>query len=281
MSTAPHAPGTLYVVATPIGNLDDIGVRAIETLRAVDVIAAEDTRHSGVLLRHLGITTHMVSLHEHNEERRAPALVERLQAGDAVALISDAGTPLVSDPGFRLVNMARSAGIAVSPVPGACALIAALSASGISAARFTFEGFLPATASARRTALAALVGEPRTMIFYESPRRVSALLADMIAVFGTDRPGALCRELTKQYETITSATLGKLGEWLGEDDNHRRGEFVVVVAGNPGDVEDACRPEWVAAVRELREVMPLKQAARIIASATGARSQVLYRLAES
>ncbi|KAA3624520.1 MAG: 16S rRNA (cytidine(1402)-2'-O)-methyltransferase, partial [Proteobacteria bacterium] len=202
MSTEPAEPGVLYIVATPIGNLGDVTRRAVEILRAVDLIAAEDTRHTSILLRHLAINRELVSLHEHNESRRAPSLVERMERGDSVALVSDAGTPLVSDPGFRLVALAHEAGIRVSPVPGPSALLAALSSCGLPAPRFTFEGFLPAAAAARRAALSALSAEPRAMVFYESPRRVAAALGDMAAVFGGGRQASLCRELTKTYETI-------------------------------------------------------------------------------
>lgn len=278
MAAANTNSGRLFVVATPIGNLDDISMRAVQTLRTVDVIAAEDTRHTSVLLRHLAIVNTLLSLHEHNELRRAPGLVERMLGGQSVALVSDAGTPLVSDPGYRLVTLAREAGIIVTPVPGPCAMIAALSACGLPSSRFTFEGFLPAAAAARVKALSMLAGEARTMVFYESPRRVQATLDDMVAVFGANRRASLCRELTKRFETIRTDTLDALHHWLGEDDNQRLGEFVIVLEGR-ADHEDLCRPEWVAAVRELREFMPLKRAARIIAGATGAGSQLLYRLA--
>ncbi len=272
-------PGTLYVVATPIGNLGDITARAVSILRSVDLVAAEDTRHTGALLRHLGIAVPLVSVHEHNEAQRAPALVKRLQAGESVALVSDAGTPLVSDPGFALVRCAREAGVAVSPLPGPCALVTALSAAGIATARFTFEGFLPATASARRSALSALAGEVRTMVFYESPHRVTACMDDLVAIFGGERRGALCRELTKRFESIVDGGLAMLAEWLAADDNHRRGEFVIVVAGVEAEAADTPRPEWVEAVRTLNQHMPLKQAAQLIAGVTGARPQALYRLA--
>ncbi len=279
MAGLPAVRGTLYIVATPIGNLDDISARAIETLRSVALVAAEDTRHTLKLLRHLAINTQTVSLHEHNEVQRAPALVDRLLGGDSVALVSDAGTPLVSDPGHRLVNLAREAGVIVSPVPGPCALTAALSACGVGAARFAFEGFLPAASAARRAALGSLATEARTMVFYESPHRIVSCVADMALVFGGDRRAALCRELTKRYESIHVDTLERLGEWLRSDDDRRRGEFVVVLAGAEQAPGADCRPEWVEAVRELGEVLPPKRAARIIAKVTGASSQVLYRLA--
>lgn len=279
MIEAAAGSGTLYIVATPIGNLDDMSARAVATLRSADVIAAEDTRVSAVLMRHCGIDTPMIALHEHNEERRAPALVERLLGGDSVALISDAGTPLVNDPGYRLVRLARDAGIAVSPVPGPCALVAALASCGLPASKFTFEGFLPSSRAARRTALAALAGERRTMVFYEAPHRVREAVADMARTFGDERPAAIARELTKRFETVVDAALGELAAWLDAGEHNRRGEFVIVVEGFRGAEGEALKPEWVEAVRELGRVMPPKQAARIIAGATGARSQALYRAA--
>lgn len=273
--------GDLYVVATPIGNLEDISARAGAVLRSVSVIAAEDTRHSSILLRHMAINRELVSLHEHNEERRAPELVGRLLEGESVALVSDAGTPLVSDPGYRLVVLAREAGIRVVPVPGPCALVAALSVCGLPVARFTFEGFLPAGGATRRGALAELARETRTMVFYDSPRRVAASLADMVSVFGAHRPASICRELTKRFETVTTASLGDLLQMMEEYPEQQRGEFVLVVEGYQGNSADALRPEWVSAVRELREFLPLKRAAHIIAGVTGARSQALYRAAAS
>jgi 16S rRNA (cytidine1402-2'-O)-methyltransferase len=280
LTSSRETPGILYLVATPIGNLSDISARAVKTLGEVNVIAAEDTRHTSILLRHLGVSKEMVSLHEHNEKRRAGALVKRMIAGESVALVSDAGTPLVSDPGFLLVTSARQAGIPVSPVPGPCALIAALSASGIAPWRFTFEGFLPPATGARRRTLSALAAEHRSMVFYESPVRVRETISQMIEVFGSGRQAAIGRELTKRYETIKTASLGELLAWLDEDEDHRRGEFVIVVSGFDKDTGQACRPEWVEAVLELRAFMPLKQACRIISRVTGASSQALYRAAD-
>lgn len=279
MIEAATGSGTLYIVATPIGNLDDMSARAVAILRSADVIAAEDTRVSAVLMRHHGIDTPMIALHEHNEERRAPSLVERLLGGDSVALVSDAGTPLVNDPGYRLVRLARNAGVAVSPIPGPCALVAALACCGLPAAKFTFEGFLPSSRAARRAALAALAAERRTMVFYEAPHRVREAVADMARTFGEERPAAIARELSKRFETVVDATLGVLAAWLDAGEYNRRGEFVIVVQGLRGAEGEALRPEWVEAVRELGRVMPPKQAARIIAGATGARSQTLYRAA--
>ena len=279
MIEAATGSGTLYIVATPIGNLDDMSARAVAILRSAGVLAAEATLGSAEFLRHHGIDTPMIALHEHNEERRAPSLVERLLGGDSVALVSDAGTPLVNDPGYRLVRLARNAGVAVSPIPGPCALVAALACCGLPAAKFTFEGFLPSSRAARRAALAALAAERRTMVFYEAPHRVREAVADMARTFGEERPAAIARELSKRFETVVDATLGVLAAWLDAGEYNRRGEFVIVVQGLRGAEGEALRPEWVEAVRELGRVMPPKQAARIIAGATGARSQALYRAA--
>ena len=270
--------GRLYVVATPIGNLEDITARARRILSEVDLIAAEDTRHSARLLNALGIDTPRVSLHEFNEASRAPGLVRRMRNGASIALISDAGTPLISDPGFRLIQLAGRAGIEVAPVPGACALVAALSAGGIPGDRFSFEGFLPPARGRRRDRLAELSREQRTLVFYESPRRVLDTVRDLAELFGARRRAALCRELTKRFETIETASLGDLVEWLDADPNRTRGEFVLVVSGAaPRAAKHSCRPEWVQAVRELRAYLPLKRAARIIADVTGASAQALYR----
>jgi len=202
--------GTLYVVATPIGNLADISERARQVLAAVAVIAAEDTRHSGQLLKHLAISTPMLALHEHNERQASQGIIERLQRGEDVALISDAGTPLLSDPGYLLVGAAHQAGIRVSPIPGASAMLSALSAAGLPTDRFVFEGFLPARAGPRRSRLEALQHEPRTIVYYEAPHRLLESLQDMLDIFGAGRPAVLARELTKIHETIRLSTLGEL-----------------------------------------------------------------------
>ena len=224
--------GVLYVVATPIGNLQDISERAIATLKGVSRIAAEDTRHSARLLSHYGIDTPMVALHEHNEREITPKLIEKLVAGDDLALISDAGTPLISDPGFCLVRAARAAGIRVAPVPGPAACIAALSAAGLPADHFVFEGFLPVRATARRRRLEALVNESRTLVFHESSHRIVECLADMAEILGSDRPAVVARELTKVFETIESGGLAALLAWLRADPNQQKGEFVVLVQGH-------------------------------------------------
>ncbi|MGH8274550.1 MAG: 16S rRNA (cytidine(1402)-2'-O)-methyltransferase [Gammaproteobacteria bacterium] len=227
----PKPPAVLYVVATPIGNLDDLSARAREILSGVDLIAAEDTRHSARLLKAWSIRAPLTAFHEHNAARRAPELVRRLTAGESMALISDAGTPLVSDPGYRLVRAAQEAGIAVRAVPGPSAAIAALSVAGLPSDRFAFEGFLPARATARRKRLDALATDPRTLIFYEAPHRLAAMLADCVATFGAEREAALARELTKLHETVRRASLDELARIVESGEEPARGECVVLVAG--------------------------------------------------
>jgi 16S rRNA (cytidine1402-2'-O)-methyltransferase len=269
-------PGRLWVVATPIGNLDDLSGRAAEILRNATLIAAEDTRHSAVLLARIGSRARTIALHEHNEREQAARLVESLLQGSDVALISDAGTPLVSDPGFRLVRAAREAGIAVSPLPGPCAAIAALSVAGLPSDRFVFEGFLAAKASARRERLGALVAESRTLIFYESGHRIVAALKDMRDVFGAHRQGVVARELTKIFETVLDATLGELVARVEADANQQRGEFVVLVAGASGDAADATLAEGRRVFALLCEEMSPAHAARMAARITGAPRKQLY-----
>tara|TARA_B100000787_G_scaffold110083_1_gene81936 strand:+ start:335 stop:1207 length:873 start_codon:yes stop_codon:yes gene_type:complete len=256
---------SLYVVATPIGNLADMSVRAIEVLKDVDVIAAEDTRHSGHLLQHYSIMTPTVSLHEHNEKQRSELLLSRLQRGESVALISDAGTPLISDPGYRLVSLVREHGINVVPVPGCCALVAALSASGLASDRFSFEGFLPSKQAARKQALENLKNETRTMIFYESPRRLNNSLSDMGIVFGRERRACLAREMTKLHETIITRPLVELQSWVESDSNQQRGECVVLVEGNRIE-KDATEEEVDRVLAILLNDLPIKRAAAITAS---------------
>ncbi|HET6553736.1 MAG TPA: 16S rRNA (cytidine(1402)-2'-O)-methyltransferase [Dyella sp.] len=268
-------PGQLWVVATPIGHRDDISARAIETLRSVAVIAAEDTRHSRPLLMHYNIGTPLVALHEHNERDVVDAIVRRLQGGESVALISDAGTPLISDPGFRLVRAARAAGIRCAPVPGACAAIAALSVAGLPSDRFVFEGFLPPKASARRTRLQELAGDARTLIFYESSHRVAESLADMRDVFGEAREGVLARELTKLFETVIGMPLGELAARVVEDPDQQRGECVILVAGR-GEETDAREAEGKRVFAILREELPPAKAAKLAAAITGAPRKLLY-----
>lgn len=273
-------PGSLYVVATPIGNLDDISARALRILREVALIAAEDTRHSARLLQHFGIETPLAACHEHNERDQGGRFLARLQAGEDVALISDAGTPLISDPGYHLVRQARAAGVAVVPVPGACALIAALSAAGLPSDRFIFEGFLPAKAAGRRARLEQVREEPRTLIFYEAPHRILECLQDMRDVFGADRPALLARELTKTFETLQGLPLAELSEWVAADSNQQRGECVVLVAGwQAPEGEEAVSAEALRVLDLLMAEMPLKRAAALAAEITGVRKNLLYQVA--
>lgn len=267
--------GVVWVVATPIGNLGDVSERCREVLRAAAVIAAEDTRHTRPLLEHLGIRTPMVALHEHNERAVVAPLLARLWAGEDVALVSDAGTPLVSDPGFRLVRAARAAGVRVAPVPGACAAIAALSVAGLPSDRFVFEGFLPAKAPARRSRLRELAGETRTLVLYESSHRIEACCADLREVFGAAREAALLRELTKLHETWLGPTLGEIAGRIADDPEQRLGEFVLVVAG-AGEEADARLAEGRRVYALLRAELAPAQAARLAAAITGAPRKALY-----
>ncbi|MFJ4142169.1 16S rRNA (cytidine(1402)-2'-O)-methyltransferase [Pseudomonas sp. NPDC089734] len=272
--------GSLYVVATPIGNLDDMSVRALKVLREVALIAAEDTRHSARLMQHFGITTPLAACHEHNERDEGSRFITRLLAGDDVALISDAGTPLISDPGYHLVRQARAAGVQVIPVPGACALIAALSAAGLPSDRFIFEGFLPAKAVGRRGRLEMLREEPRTLIFYEAPHRILECLEDMEQVFGPDRPALLARELTKTFETLKGLPLAQLRAFVEGDSNQQRGECVVLVAGwTQSEEEDVIGAEARRVLDLLLQEMPLKRAAALAAEITGVRKNLLYQVA--
>ena len=269
--------GTLYMVATPIGNLGDISPRAVETLKAVDVIAAEDTRHSQRLLSHLGISARMQAYHEHNEEYQAERLIGRLQQGESVAVISDAGTPLVSDPGYRLLEQAHQHGIKVVPIPGACAAIAAMSVAGLATDRFSFEGFPPAKQAARLSYLQALQDESRTMVFYISCHRITETLIDMRTVFGEQRLATFAREVTKTYETIRKATLDELCAWVAGDDMQRKGEIVLVVAGSVKDKSaHPLRDEILAA---LIDELPVKQVAKITSRITGINKNELYEAA--
>jgi 16S rRNA (cytidine1402-2'-O)-methyltransferase len=272
-----HA-ATLYIVATPIGNLSDISQRAIDTLKEVDVIAAEDTRHSGTLLQHYSISTPMISVHEHNEQQRSEVLLARLQLGESVALISDAGTPLISDPGYRLVSLVRQHDIRVVPVPGSCALISALSASGLPSDRFSFEGFLPSKQGARQQVLAALSNESRTLIFYESPRRLQASLTDMVASFGEGRRVCLARELTKLHETITTKPLAALLEWVSSDSNQQRGECVLLVEGIQQQ-KTSSEVEINHMLTILLKELPVKKAAAVTASLLDVSKNTAYDMA--
>lgn len=265
----------LYVIATPIGNLADISARALETLKQVAAVCAEDTRHTRPLLAHYGIDKPLIALHDHNEEAIADKVVARLLAGESLALVSDAGTPLVSDPGFKLVRAARAAGVRVSPVPGACAAIAALSVAGLPSDRFAFEGFLPAKASARRERLSRLAGASATLVFYESSHRIEESLADMAAVFGGDRPAVLARELTKLFETVLDGDLDSLLAKVKADPNQRRGEFVVMVQGAVDD-EATQIAEGRRLYARLNEHLPPSTAAKLAAELSGAPRKALY-----
>ncbi|MDS4042124.1 MAG: 16S rRNA (cytidine(1402)-2'-O)-methyltransferase, partial [Candidatus Competibacter sp.] len=248
--------GALYVVATPIGNLEDITARALRVLREVDCIAAEDTRHTGQLLRHFGIDTPLLSLHEHNERGRLESVIAMLREGRSVALVSDAGTPLISDPGFPLVRELRRQGSKVIPVPGPSSVLAALSVAGLPTDRFVFEGFPPPKTAARRARLQALTGEERTLVFLEASHRVAETLVDLAAVFGAERWAVVARELTKRFEEVHGAPLGELGTWLAADANRQKGEFVLVVQGVPA-ASEADTPEIRRLLRALLAELPI------------------------
>ena len=270
--------GILYIVATPIGNLQDITQRALDTFAQVDLIAAEDTRHSGLLLSHYGIKKPFFALHDHNEQEKVHILVEKLKQGRHIALISDAGTPLISDPGFHLVRQCREAGIRVVPLPGACAAITALCASGIASDRFCFEGFLPAKSKARKDKLENIAKEDRTLIFYESTHRILDTLEDMQSVLGEERYIVLAREITKTWETITGNTIKNLREWLLEDPNRTKGEMVLIVEGKPkSDNNDEISSQAVKALELIAEELPLKKAAAIVAELYGYKKNALYQ----
>lgn len=279
MSELDKPTATLFVVATPIGNLGDMTARAIEVLRTVDLIAAEDTRHSARLMQHFAIGTRMTSYHDFSDDTRVDGLLAYLQAGQSIALISDAGTPLISDPGYRLVQRAREAGLRVVPIPGVCALTAALSAAGVPSDRFIFEGFPAAKRSGRQKHFAALVEETRTIIFYESPHRILESLADMREIFGAQREAVICRELTKTFETIHLDTLGELEVWIREDDNRQRGEFVVLVRGAPPREGEAIDADTLRLLEILLETMSVKQAAALAARISGVKKNLLYERA--
>jgi len=270
--------GTLFIVATPIGNLADISERALQVLRSVAVVAVEDTRHSSRLLQHYGIRTPLLAYHDFNEKERAAHLLARVAAGESIALVSDAGTPLVSDPGYHLVRQAQSLGLPVVPVPGACAAIAALSCSGLASDRFTFEGFLPARTVSRKAVLESLREERRTMIFYEAPHRILECLVDMVAVFGPEREVTLARELTKTFETIRQAAMAAMLEFVIQDADQQKGEIVLVVAGNTAPAADI-PPEVLRTLRVLLDELPVKQAAALAARITGVGKNLLYDMA--
>lgn len=269
-------PGILYVVATPIGNLGDMTPRAVDTLHKVACIAAEDTRHSSSLLHHFHIRTPLLALHQHNEREAGSKLIARLQGGEDIALISDAGTPLISDPGFSLVQGARAAGLRVVPVPGCSAVVAALSVAGLPTDRFVFEGFLPAKPAARRQMLEAVREEPRTLVFYEAPHRLLACLQDMQTVFGDMRQGVLVRELTKIHETVYPGNLQELVSFVASDCNQQRGEIVILLQGAPPRDHEALSAETCRIAGLLAEELPVRQAAGLAARITGTRKNRIY-----
>ncbi|MGL4858347.1 MAG: 16S rRNA (cytidine(1402)-2'-O)-methyltransferase [Enterobacteriaceae bacterium] len=273
-------PATLYVVATPIGNLQDISQRALTILQQVDRVAAEDTRHTGLLLQHFGISARLFAFHDHNEQHKTEYLLSRLQAGESIALVSDAGTPLINDPGYHLVRRCREAGINVVPIPGACAAITALSVAGLASDRFCYEGFLPAKSSGRQQALQAVADEPRTLIYYESPHRLLETLRDMLQVFGPARYVVLARELTKTWETVYGARLQELLTWVEQDEMQRKGEIVLLVEGKRAQDESQELPaEALRTLQLLRSELPLKKAAALAAEIHGVKKNALYQYA--
>ncbi|WP_342608096.1 16S rRNA (cytidine(1402)-2'-O)-methyltransferase [Vibrio tritonius] len=268
---------TLYIVPTPIGNLGDITQRALDVLSNVDVIAAEDTRHTGKLLSHFNIQTKTFALHDHNEQQKAQVLVEKLLAGQSIALVSDAGTPLISDPGYHLVSQCRQAGVKVTPLPGACAVITALSASGLPSDRFSFEGFFPAKSKGRKDKLLEIAKVERTCIFYESPHRITESLQDMLEILGPDREVVLARELTKTFETIQGLPLGELVTWIEEDDNRKRGEMVLLIHGYREDKASGIPDEALRSLTILVNELPLKKAAALTAEIYNLKKNELYK----
>jgi len=267
----------LYVVATPIGNLEDITHRAIEVLQSVALIAAEDTRHSSRLMAHFNIKTPMISVHDHNERQRVSTIIDKLSAGDNIALISDAGTPLISDPGFILVRAVREAGFKVVPIPGCSAVITALSAAGMPSNNFIFEGFLPAKRVGRKQQLQAIADDTRTVIFYESTHRILESLADMQEVLGADRYVVIARELTKTFETIHGAKLCELIDWVRADHNQQKGEFVVLVSGAEPQRDQGISNETLRILDLMLEELPVKQACALTAKITGEKKNALYQ----
>ncbi len=271
--------GKLYVVATPIGNLADFSQRAISILQQVDLIAAEDTRHSKMLLQHYAISNKVMSLHQHNEDKVSQGIIQKLIQGEDVAVVSDAGTPLLSDPGLPLVQLAREQGIDVTPVPGACALIAALSVAGLPLARFIFEGFLPRTASARKAFFKHRQYETSTWVFYESSHRIQAAMQDMLEVIPRERQVVVARELTKLHETIVKDSLENVCQRINDDDNMRKGEFVVIVQGAEPLAKEALSHEDKRILDVLLKQCSTKTAAALAADITGQRKKLLYQAA--
>jgi len=272
---SPVEKGCLYIVATPIGNLDDITYRAVQVLKEVDAIAAEDTRHSKKLMQHLGVTTPLVALHEHNENALSEKIIKRLEQGESLALISDAGTPLISDPGFPLVNQAHKAGLKIIPVPGASSVLAALSVSGLPTDRFVFEGFLPSKKTARQNRLRELEKETRTLILFETPHRIAVALADLAEVLGEDREIFIARELTKTHEEVKRSSVGQLLEAASSGALQERGEFVLVLAGN-GNKQSAIDDQALKIFDLLLEELPLKTSASLASKITGLKRKDFY-----
>lgn len=275
--------GVLYIVATPIGHLADISLRALEVLNSVDLIAAEDTRNSKVLLMHHSIKTPMTAYHEHNESTKRKFLVEKLNAGESIALISDAGTPLINDPGYSLVESLKREGHQVVPVPGACAIIAALSASGLATDRFSFEGFVPRTSAARRTVFESYLKKQGTLVFYESSHRIAKCMNDIVAVYEPTRKMSIARELTKTYETIVTGTVDVVYQQLVSDSNMQRGEFVVMIEGQSKKDKSAegLSDEDIAVLTTLLEECSVKSAVKLAVKLTGKAKKELYKLALS
>lgn len=269
--------GNLYIVPTPIGNLEDMSERALGVLKFVDAIAAEDTRHSKSLMNHYGVKTPLFSLHEHNERQRIESILERLKKGDSIALISDAGTPLISDPGFPLVRACRAEGINIISIPGPCAAIVALSASGLPTDQFRFCGFLPAKSNARQKVLDSVHSSIETLVFYEAPRRILDTLSDIEAVLGADREVVIGRELTKQFETYLSGTASHLRDVISKDPNQQRGEMVLMIRGHQANPDDV-PAQALKLLDTLRAELPPKKAAKIVAEHFGLRANDLYKL---
>ena len=280
MSSVFVESGTLYIVATPIGNLTDISQRALDVLTHVDIIACEDTRHTQRLLSAYSIKNKTLSLHDHNERQRQDYVATLLQEGKSIALVSDAGTPLISDPGFHLVRHCRQLNLPVSPIPGACAAIAALSVAGLPTDRFSFEGFLPSKSGARQSTLANLLEEPRTMVFYDAPRRAIDTVEDIVKVLGGDRQVVISRELTKTFETVHSDTAENLLAWLKEDPNQLKGEMVLIIEGKKIDA-NAIPAKAIATLKLLLEEMKPKKACAITAEIYGVKKNALYEIALS
>ena len=272
--------GALFIVSTPIGNLADISQRAIDTLKSVDIIAAEDTRRTGQLLSHFGINKKQIALHDHNEDKKVPHIIENISNGQKIAVVSDAGTPLINDPGFNLVRAALDANLNVVPIPGPCSPIVALSVSGLPTDRFIYEGFLPAKQGARTKHLESLIKEPRTIVFLESSHRIVASLKDMLSVFGINRTAVIARELTKTFETIKKAPIQDLIQWIEADANQTKGEFVVIVDGCEAKTSDKSELEAETIVKTLlEEGIGVKQTSVIAAKLTGKKKKELYNLA--